>query len=119
MVAGVGCYVFMWQRQAASCVALVGAALFASMQMMQAYEGRSVTIRRLKRIMSVADVCFVLAGLVMVENTFLLLPHLFSSYTQYLELLYNKWVLLLLVGAVLEMYTMHRLSAELRREKGL
>ena len=116
MVAGAGCYAFMWQRAVACWLFLAGALLFASMQMAQSYEGRNVGIRRLKRIMSVADVCFVLSGLCMVENVYMLLQPLFSSYAQYLELLYNKWVLLLLVAAVLEMYTMHRLQAELGKE---
>lgn len=53
----------------------------------------------------------------MVDNANALLLPYFHSYTRYLELVYNKWVLLLLVAAVLEIYTMHRLGSELRKEE--
>ena len=32
-------------------------------------------------------------------------------------MVFNKWVLLLLVAAVLEIYTMHRISSELDKEQ--
>ena len=34
-----------------------------------------------------------------------------------LQLIYNKWVLLLLVAAILEIYTMHRISHLLKKEE--
>lgn len=39
MVVGVGCYVFMFATQIVCWIALVGSILFATMQMMQTYEG--------------------------------------------------------------------------------
>ena len=117
MVIGAGCYVFMWRQQAACWIYLVGACLFGVLQLMQTYEGRNTTVKRLKRIMSLADVFFIFAGLVMTENAYRLAQPLFSSYTTYLEALYNKWVLLLLVAAILEVYTMHRLSSELAKDE--
>lgn len=113
MIAGAGCFVLMWRQGAACWVYLLGACLFGGMQLMQAYEGRDHTVQRLKRIMSVADMCFVLSGLLMVENVHRLLMPLFSSYVGYMQLIYNKWVLLLLVAAILELYTMLRISSEL------
>ena len=47
MVIGAGCFVFMWQQQIVCWVFLLGAFMFALMQMMQAYEGKEVSIRRL------------------------------------------------------------------------
>lgn len=113
MIAGAGCFALMWRQGAACWVYLLGACLFGGMQLMQAYEGRDHTVQRLKRIMSVADMCFVLSGLLMVENVHRLLMPLFSSYVGYMQLIYNKWVLLLLVAAMLELYTMLRISSEL------
>ena len=117
MVIGAGSYVFMWHQRVVCWLFMLGACLFAAMQMSQTYEGRSLTIKRLKRIMSAADMFFVLSGLLMVDNANALLLPYFHSYTRYLELVYNKWVLLLLVAAVLEIYTMHRLGSELRKEE--
>lgn len=117
MVIGAGCYVFMWNQQVACWVYLAGACLFGVLQLMQVYEGRNMVVKRLKRIMSLADVFFIFAGLVMTENAYRLAQPLFSSYVTYLEVLYNKWVLLLLVAAILEVYTMHRISSELSKEE--
>lgn len=116
MVTGVGCYSFLWHQQVACWVFLAGACLFGILQLMQSYEGRSMVIRRLKRIMSLADMLFIFSGMVMVDNAYKLSASLFGSYTTYLEAVYNKWVLLLLVAAILEIYTMHRISSELAKE---
>lgn len=117
MVAGAGCYAFMFAQGVACWVYLVGAALFASMQAAQSYEGTNFTVKRLKKIMAVADIFFVLSGLLMVDSAYQCLRDAFSDYTTYLNYVYNKWVLLLLVAAILEMYTMHRISSELRKEE--
>ena len=113
MIAGAGCFALMWRQNVACWVYLLGACLFGGMQLMQTYEGRDHTVQRLKRIMSVADMCFVLSGLLMVGNVHRFLMPLFSSYVGYMQLIYNKWVLLLLVAAMLELYTMLRISSEL------
>lgn len=117
MVVGAGCFAFMWQQQVACWVFLVGAVLFAAMQIMQTYEGSSQTIKRLKKIMTMADIFFVLSGMLMVDTAFQYLQSAFSNYESYLAYVYNKWVLLLLAAAILEMYSMHRISAELRKEQ--
>ena len=117
MVIGAGCYVFLWQREVVCWVFLAGACLFGGLQLMQTYEGRNFTVKRLKRIMSVADMFFIFAGLVMVDNAYMLSQSLFDNYASYLEMVFNKWVLLLLVAAVLELYTMHRISSELDKEQ--
>ena len=117
MVIGAGSYAFMWHQEVVGFIYLIGACLFGGIQLMKSYEGLNMVIKRLKRIMSVADMFFVLSGLLMVDNANALLLPYFHSYTRYLELVYNKWVLLLLVAAVLEIYTMHRLGSELRKEE--
>ena len=116
MVVGAGCYAFMFMQKVACWIYLLGAVLFALMQASQTYEGDNFTIKRLKRIMSLADFLFILSGMLMVDSAYQLLRDAFTDYTSYLSLVYNKWVLLLLVAAILEMYTMHRISSELKKE---
>ena len=43
MTAGAGCYAFLFMQKAAAVVYLVGAILFASMQIIQSYDGNSIT----------------------------------------------------------------------------
>ncbi len=116
MVVGAGCYAFMFMQEVACWIYLVGAVLFAFMQVSQTYEGNNFTVKRLKRIMSLADFFFILSGMLMVDSAYQLLRDAFTDYTSYLNLIYNKWVLLLLVAAFLEMYTMHRIASELKKE---
>lgn len=116
MVVGAGCFAFMWQQEIMCWIYLAGAAMFATMQMMQTYEGNNITVRRLKKIMTTADIFFVLSGILMVDNAYRFMQQVFTNYVAYFQYVFNKWVLLLLVAAVLEIYTMHRISAELSKE---
>ena len=117
MLVGVGCYVFMFATQIVCWIALVGCILFALMQMMQTYEGRSLTIKRLKNILNLADFLFVFAGLLMVDNAYGFLRPIFSNQIDYITYVYNKWVVLLLIAAIIEVYAMHRIDHELKKEK--
>lgn len=118
MAIGAGCYSFLFIQKTAGILFLVGAIAFVSMQILQRYEGTSITIRRLRNIMIIADICFILAGVLMVEQQFGWIRNLFSGngYTQFVSYTYNKWVVLLLIAAILEMYTMHRIGQELEKE---
>lgn len=116
MVIGAGCFAFMWQQEVMCWIYLAGAVMFATMQMMQTYEGNNITVRRLKKIMTTADIFFVLSGILMVDNAYRFMQQVFTNYVAYFQYVFNKWVLLLLVAAVLEIYTMHRISAELSKE---
>ena len=117
MVASVGCYVLLWQQEIVCWTFLAGAVMFTTMQAMQTYEGNSPTIARLRRIMAFADICFVLSGLLMVDTTYKFLASLFNNYLDYFNYIYNKWVLLLLIAAILELYSSHRISTELKKER--
>ena len=122
MVIGAGCYCFLLAREVVCWLFLAGACLFAVMQMMQTYEGSELTIRRLKRIQTLADICFIISGMLMVDSVYNLILPLFDSkdgagYYTYIQYVYNKWVILLLIAALLELYTTHRLDAELKRLK--
>lgn len=122
MVVGVGAFVLLWHQRVACWVFLLGALLFSIIQSMQIYEGNNVAVRRLKRIMNIADLLFVLAGILMVDTAYNFLLPLFRSagsagYYNYIDYVYNKWVILLLIAAVLEVYSTHRISSEMRSEK--
>ena len=111
MVIGAGTSILQWQG--APYVFAVGAVAFASMQMQQRYEGDNFTIRRLRRMMLLSDVLFLVAGVLMFANggNFLGLDHLI-----YIEYVYNKWVVVLLIAAILQLYSMHRIGQELEKE---
>lgn len=127
MVAGVGLYVFAVAPKVVSIIFLIGTVLFAAMQIAQRYEGTSLTLKRLRSIMTVADVAFIIAGLLMFENAWHLLfqttvwhSHAvmnFEAYEGYMKYVNNKWVVALLVAAVLELYSMNRISYELKKEE--
>lgn len=121
MVVGAGLFVFS-NKQLASWIFLVGAIAFVSIQMQQQYKGTNFVIRRLRRIMTLADICFILAALLMVENAYnFLLPlfvdHLQNGLNDYIIYIMGKWVVMLLIAAILEVYTTHRISSELEKEK--
>ena len=105
MVIGAGTSMLAWGS--APYVFSVGALCFASMQMLQRYEGSNFVICRLRRIQLVSDVLFLVSGLLMIANkgNFLGL-----SYMTYIEYVYNKWVITLLVAAILQLYSTHRLG---------
>ena len=117
MVIGVGCFVFMFKQQIVSWLFLVGTLLFATMQMMQEYKGNNMTISRLKNIMTIADLVFIFSGILMVDNVYGFIRPAFSNANDYVSYLYNKWVVLLLIAAILEIYTMHRIEWEIKKEK--
>lgn len=121
MVVGAGCFVTGWMQHVMCWVFLAGAVMFAVMQSMQTYEGRNVNIRRLRRILSLADILFILSGILMVDTAYHFLLPLFRNssgdgYYNYIQFVYNKWVVLLLIAAILEVYTTHRISSELQKE---
>ena len=90
-----------------------GALLFATMQMRQRYEGTDVTIKRLRHIMLLSDVLFLVAALLMFANqgNFLGL-----DYLSYIKYIHNNWIVVLLVAAILQLYTSHRIANELEKE---
>ena len=117
MVIGAGCFAFMWQQQVVCWLFLAGASMFTLMQSMQTYEGSNFVIRRLKRIQAVANIFFMLAGILMVDTAYMFFRPLFNSSIAYIDFLYNRWVVLLLIAAFLEIYSMHRIDSEMKKDK--
>ncbi len=100
---------------------LFGACLYTAMQCQQKYEGNSVVVRRLYRQLIISDVLFILAGFLMAENCYNVLLPFFVKYLRhglnsYLIFVMNKWIVPLLIGALLQMYCVIRMSQELEKE---
>ena len=96
-----------------SYVYAVGAVCFASMQMLQRYEGKNQTIRRLRRIMTLSDVLFLLTAVLMFANQGNALG---LDWIYYLNYVKNNWVVLLLLAAILQLYTTFRIDYEMEKE---
>lgn len=116
MVTGIGCYVFMLAPSVTCWIALTGSILFSTLHMMQTYEGNQLVIKRLKRILNIADLLFVIAGILIVDSTYNFLRPAFENQESYITYLYNKWVLLLLIAAILEVYATHRIDYLLKKQ---
>ena len=111
MVLGAGTSILAWKG--APYVFAVGALAFASMQMQQRYEGSNFTIRRLRRMMLLSDALFLVSALLMFASQ----GNVFGvSHITYLEYIYNKWVVTLLIAAILQLYSTHRIDQELAKE---
>lgn len=122
MVIGAGCFAFGYMIYPqltlyTSWLFLLGTVAFSVMQSMQLYEGSSQVVHRLKRIQTVADIFFVLSGISMVDTVYAFARNWFSNYETYITYFYNKWVVFLLVAALIELYTTHRISHELKKEE--
>lgn len=121
MVIGAGCMAFGFMLPklvgVTSWLFLLGTVLFSVMQATQVYDGKDLTIRRLKNIQYFADLCFILSGISMVDTVHGLFVDMFSDRMTYLTYVYNKWVVFLFIAGVLEVYTVHRISNELRKEQ--
>lgn len=82
---------------------------------------KELTVRRLKKLQNLSDLLFVLAGVLLADTVYAGTGHsffksMFSNQEAYITYLYNKWVILLLVAAVLEVYTSHRIDHELSKK---
>ncbi|WP_028904190.1 MULTISPECIES: hypothetical protein [unclassified Prevotella] len=111
MAIGAGTTLLGWGS--APYIYALGALGFASMQMLQRYEGSNFTIRRLRRMQVLSDVLFLAAAVLMFAN----MGNVFGlSYITYIEYVFNKWVIVLLIAALLQLYSMHRIGNELDKE---
>lgn len=82
-----------------------GVLLFASMQALQRYEGKSLVVRRLRRQQLIGAALLLLSAVAMWLRWFQVRP-----------LRGEEWKLLLLLAAVFQLYTAFRLPAELEKE---
>ena len=111
MVIGAGISLTGWAGY--PYVYCIGAICYACMQLQQRYEGPNVVIRRLRRLMILSDFLILLAGVLMLagqSNT------LGLSQLTFLQYVYNKWVVVLLIAALMQLYVTHRIDYELKKE---
>ncbi len=112
MVVGSGARVFMlpWSPY----VFAMGVIAFVLMQLKQKYEGDNFTIRRLRHITVVSDFFFLIAAVLMFAD----MDNLFGlPLLMYVQYVHNNWVVALLVAAVLQLYSTHRIGRELEKEE--
>jgi len=110
MVVGSGASLFM--QSWAPYVFAPGALMFAAMQLRQRYEGDDFTVRRLRRMMLLSDGLFLLSALLMFANQSNFLG---LNYLSYIKYVHNNWIVVLLVAAILQLYTSHRIANELEK----
>ena len=108
MVVGSGANLFMqgW----APYVFAMGVIAFVLMQLKQRYEGNDIVVRRLRRMVIMSDMLLLLSAVLMFANMGNIVG--FDAIT-YIKYIHNNWVIVLLVGAMLQLYTSHRISKEL------
>lgn len=91
----------------------VGVLLYTSIQMRQRYNSDNFTLQRLRRIMILSDVLLILVAALMFAdygNPFGL------DHLTWLNYVHNNWVVVLLIAALLQLYTAYRMDAELQKE---
>jgi hypothetical protein len=111
MVAGAA--LWMVCKSVAPWLFAVGALAFVAMQVQQRYEGDNFTIQRLRRIMLLSDVLLILCAALMFAddgNPFGL------DHLTWVNYVHNNWLVLLLIAAVIQLYTVVRIDAELKKE---
>jgi hypothetical protein len=111
MVIGAGLSLFRFA--VAPYIYALGAIGFASMPMLQRYDGQNFVIRRLRRIMVLSDVLFLFTAVLMFANQGNALG---LDWIYYLNYIKNNWLVLLLLAAILQLYTTYRIDHELEKE---
>lgn len=108
MVIGSGANIFA--QPWAPYVFGMGTVGYVLMQLKQKYEGSNVAIKRLRLMVIISDVCLLLAAVMMFAN----MDNLFRlDAVTYIKYVHNNWVVVLLVAAMLQLYTSHRISKEI------
>ena len=108
-----GAIMGMMAPQVAPWIFAIGALAYTAMQLQQRYQGDNITIRRLSRITLLSDVLLIGVAAMMFadyRNPFQL------EYLTWLRYIHNNWVVVLLLAAIIQLYTVYRIDAELRKE---
>lgn len=92
LVFGAALYITKWSW--APYIYIVGSFMFGAMQMMDRYTGKNWMIRRLRRQQIFGSIMLMVTGIAM-----LMCKH-------------NEWIICLLVGCLLELYTAFRIPQE-------
>ena len=106
MVVGSGANIFA--QTWAPYIFAIGVAGFVAMQLRQRYEGSDVTLRRLRRMVIISDLLLVVSAVLMLANIDNMLGLDALTYINYVH---NNWVVTLLIAAMLQLYTSHRIAS--------
>lgn len=96
LVVGAALYITKWVW--APYIYIAGSLMFGAMQMMDRYTGNNWIIRRLRRQQIVGAIALMLTGVIM-----LVCKH-------------NEWILCMLVGCLMQLYTAFRIPQEMEKE---
>ena len=110
MVVGAATSLLRWE--AAPWLFAAGALGYSTMQMEQRYEGRDVTVRRLRRIMLFSDFLLLFTAVLMFVSRWPQLGGL--DWLTYVNYVHNNWVVTLLLACILQLYTTQRISSCLK-----
>ena len=112
MLIGAVSSIFRWPPH--PYVFTAGAVCYAAMQAMQRYTGSSLTVNRLLRIQTLSGLLLVATGVLMYANA----GNPFGlGQLDYLTYIHGKWVVTLLLAAILQLYTTYRIGTELEKGK--
>ena len=118
MVAGAVSYILFFGQEVAAWCYLIGAVVYTVVQALQTEDDEGgVVLHRLHQLQRLSGLLLVLSGLLMVDDVYLWLLPLFSDYFTFVTYLYNKWVLLMLIGALLQLYTTLRIASLKNKEQ--
>ncbi|MBQ8656124.1 MAG: hypothetical protein IJ527_03585 [Prevotella sp.] len=109
----IGAAMGLLRMEAAVWTFAPGAVMYAAMQMLQRYDGPNVVIRRLRRIMVLSDVLLLVCAALMYLARYK--PE-WMSQIDYVQYIGNNWVVVLLIAAVMQLYTVHRINQELEKD---
>lgn len=97
LVVGAALYITKWVW--APYIYIAGSLMFGAMQMMDRYTGNNWIVRRLRRQQIVGAIALMLTGVLM-----LVCKH-------------NEWILCMLVGCLMQLYTAFRIPQEMEKER--
>ena len=97
LVVGAALYITKWVW--APYIYIAGSLMFGAMQMMDRYTGNNWIIRRLRRQQIVGAIALMLTGVLM-----LVCKH-------------NEWILCMLVGCLMQLYTAFRIPQEMENSQ--
>ena len=96
LVLGAALYITKWAW--APYMYIVGSFMFGAMQMLDRYTGRNLVLRRLRRQQLLGAIALMLTGVLMFTCK------------------HNEWIMCLLVGCLVELYTAFRIPQEYEKE---
>ena len=97
LVLGAASYITRWVW--APYIYIAGSFMFGAMQMLDRYTGKNLVLRRLRRQQLLGATALMLTGVLM------------------LTCKHNEWILCLLIGCLVELYTAFRIPQEYEKEQ--